>query len=69
MWRKSGINGPPGYDTWRTNFGEPGGSGSVAGTNATVPEPTTLVMLIVATVGMRLRRRCIPSECRKLNSA
>jgi len=58
VWRKTGGT-PAGYNTWRANFGQPSGSGSVAGANATVPEPTTLVMLIVAAVGIRLRRRQI----------
>ena len=57
VWRKSGINGPTGYDTWRTNFGEPGGSGSGASANATVPEPVTLVLLMLAAAGWCLRRR------------
>jgi putative ABC transport system permease protein len=56
MWRKTGINGPTGYDTWRTNFSEPGGSGSGASANAIIPEPTTLVILIFAAVGGCLRR-------------
>jgi T5SS/PEP-CTERM-associated repeat protein len=57
VWRKSGINGPTGYDTWRTHFGEPGGNGSVANANATVPEPTTVVMLMFAAAAWCLRRR------------
>jgi hypothetical protein len=57
VWRKTGTNGPTGYVTWRTNFGEPGASGSVASANATVPEPTTLLMLIVAAAGWCLRQR------------
>ena len=69
VWRKTGINGPTGYDTWRTNFGQPGGSGSVASANATVPEPTTLVMLIVAAVGIRLRRRRFAYEFHQLVNA
>lgn len=51
VWRKTGINGPTGYNTWRTNFGKPGGSGSVAGIQAAVPEPTTLVLLMFAAAG------------------
>ena len=58
IWRKNdGM--PAGYDTWRANFGEPAGNGSATTANATVPEPTTLVMLIVAAVGIRLWRRHI----------
>jgi len=68
VWRKTDGT-PAGYDAWRANFGQPSGSGSVANANATIPEPTTLMMLIVAAVGVRLRRRQIASECRKLNFA
>ncbi len=57
VWRKTGINGTTGYDTWRTNFGEPAGSGSVAAANAVIPEPATLMILIVAAVGIGMRRR------------
>jgi probable HAF family extracellular repeat protein len=61
VWRKNpgGIYTQNDFNTWRANFGQTAGSGSIAAANATVPEPTTLVMLIVATVGIRLRRRQI----------
>jgi hypothetical protein len=67
VWRKTGINGPTGYDTWRTNFGESGGSGSVATANTTVPEPTTFVMFIVAAAGVSIRRRWRTWPVSKLN--
>lgn len=57
-WRKTDGT-PAGYNAWRTHFGQSSGSGSVAYANAAVPEPTTLVNLIVAAVGIRLRRRDI----------
>jgi len=57
VWRKTGINGPTGYDTWRTNFGEPSGSSLVASANATAPEPATLVLLMLAAAGWSLWRR------------
>ena len=44
VWRKTGGQ-RQGYNDWRSHFGRPAGSGSVAGANATVPEPTTLVIL------------------------
>jgi len=68
VWRKN-FGTQTSYDVWRAHFGQTAGSGSSTVANTTVPEPTTLVMLIVATVGIRLRRRHIASECRKLNSA
>jgi serralysin len=55
IWRKSDGT-PAGYNTWRANFGETSGSGSVASENATVPEPATLVMLILAATGWWFRR-------------
>jgi hypothetical protein len=56
VWRKTGINGAIGYNTWRTNFGKPGGSGSIVRENAEVPEPTTSAILLVAATGWCLRR-------------
>jgi hypothetical protein len=47
------------YDFWRANFGQPASSGSIASANATVPEPATLAMLILAAVGIRLLGRRI----------
>ncbi len=48
--------GPDDYDRWKMHFGEMAGTGSVAGANAAVPEPATLVTLILATAGWCLRR-------------
>jgi hypothetical protein len=69
VWRKTGINGPSGYDTWRANFGQTAGSGSVASANGTVPEPATFVMLIVTGAGVSIRRRCRTWRVSKLNNA
>jgi hypothetical protein len=67
VWRKTdGTHAE--YDSWRANFGEPAGSGSVAGANATVPEPTTLVM-VVAAVGIRLRRCHVASRVSSTRNA
>jgi hypothetical protein len=56
VWRKTGINGSTGYDTWGTHFGETGGSGSGAIADAAVPEPSTLVLLMFAAIGWCFRR-------------
>jgi hypothetical protein len=53
VWRKN-DGAQAGFDTWRAHFGQSAGSGVSA--NATVPEPTTLVMLILAEVGWYIRR-------------
>jgi virginiamycin B lyase len=62
VWRKTGIDGPTGYGTWRTHFGEPGGIGSGASVYATIPEPATLVLLILAAAGWCIRRRHVASS-------
>jgi hypothetical protein len=55
MWRK--IDGTPaGSSAWRTHFGQPASSGSSTGVNAAVPEPATLVLLMFAAAGRRVRR-------------
>jgi hypothetical protein len=56
VWRKT--NGSQAnYNLWRSHFGQPPGSGAGAIASAAVPEPATLVMLIVAAVGLGLRCR------------
>jgi T5SS/PEP-CTERM-associated repeat protein len=71
MWRKNegvppgalpndingGVIGHPQYATWRANFGNTAGSGSVA--NSSVPEPVTISLLATGSV-TRLRRRSSP---------
>lgn len=43
------------YDTWATNFGSTSGSGSLS--DATVPEPASALLLIMASVAVWVRRR------------
>ncbi len=58
VWRRT--NGTPeGYDTWRANFGRTfinvsGADANVA--NATIPEPATLVLLMLAGAACCTRR-------------
>jgi len=46
------------YDRWKTNFGKPGGVGSLVATAATVPEPATwLIFSLVILSGCQVRNR------------
>jgi len=55
VWRKTGGS-PDDYNTWRSHFGQPPGSGSGATANAAIPEPATLVLMMFAAAGWCLRR-------------
>ena len=57
VWRKT-EEPQDGYDVWRTHFGEERGSGSGAIASAAVPEPASLLQIIlVAAVMFTPRRR------------
>jgi hypothetical protein len=45
------------YNVWRAYFGQTAGSGTGASANAAVPEPATLVMLLLGMLAMCSRRR------------
>jgi hypothetical protein len=56
-WRKFNIHGTQGYDDWRSNFGAVSGAGAIV---AIVPEPSTLILLALATLpALSSRRRKI----------
>jgi hypothetical protein len=42
------VIGQPDYDQWRAQFGQMVGSDSGFGTNAAIPEPSSLLLLILA---------------------
>lgn len=59
LWRKNPATfggNPSGYNTWRAHFGQTAGSGAGATLNGAVPEPATLVLLMIVASGWCLRR-------------
>ena len=58
VWRQGmGVTYMPSdFDIWRAHFGQTADSGAGTTVNAAVPEPTTLVLLILAAGGWCLRR-------------
>jgi hypothetical protein len=57
IWRKTNINGAQGYTDWRSNYGT-GGPGAGAGLDgASVPEPASLVLLVIGLAAFCSRRR------------
>jgi len=60
LWRKNPSSFLPStYNTWRTNFGNPPGSGSGLDGAGTIPEPTAgmIAMAALAALPWRLRRQ------------
>jgi PEP-CTERM motif len=57
VWRKTQINGPQGYADWRANFGRTTGSGSALEAAGAVPEPTSVVLLLVGLASLYGRCR------------
>jgi PEP-CTERM motif len=62
VWRK-GLGTtftPSDYNVWRSHFGQTASSGAGVSPNAAVPEPSVLVLLMLATAGWCLRRGRAP---------
>ncbi len=57
------------YDVWRTYFGQTADGGFGATANATVPEPGTLMLIILAAAGVSPRRRWCALRVSKLMGA
>ncbi len=57
VWRKNpgGIYTQNDFNTWRAHFGQTTGSGSIAGANATVPEPAMVQMMFAAALAFSAR--------------
>ncbi len=69
VWRK-GFGNPytqTHFNTWRANFGQPGGAGSAAtgsaSANTAVPEPMSFALLLLSAAALFIVRRtpCLPS--------
>jgi len=56
VWRKNDGT-QEGYDMWRANFGRTAGTGAAGSASAAVPEPATLLLLLVALCVMPFLRR------------
>jgi hypothetical protein len=55
VWKNGGSptpNSPGDYTTWKANFGKTAGSGSSLGTAAAVPEPASVMLLLLASCWM-----------------
>ena len=68
LWRDNPAahgGDPAGYNTWRTNFGRTLAGGPAVG--SAIPEPTSLLLAVVAAIGLGSVRRC--NECRKLKGS
>jgi hypothetical protein len=56
LWRKNPSSFPAdAYATWRSHFGQTGGSGSWSGT--AIPEPVSLTLLLPAAAGLLITPR------------
>ena len=62
IWRKGGSPTPfsaGDYATWRTNFGSgTPGSGSSLGASAAVPEPASMLLVVMGMAVLSVGRRC-----------
>jgi hypothetical protein len=59
VWRKDpgSHGGAGGYDIWRQNFNNPPGSGSGLDSTSSVPEPASVVLLLIGLAAFAGRRR------------
>jgi hypothetical protein len=57
--------GPDDYARWKSNYGQTAGSGSTAGLNPAVPEPTTVLLFVTAMLAISTRRRLQPLSRRR----
>lgn len=62
VWRKTGIFGAQGYNDFRSHYGQTSGSGSGLRANVSVPEPATLVTLLMGVLALCSHRRAKVSQ-------
>lgn len=59
VWRKNpdGTYTPDDYNVWHTRFGQTAGSGSSAIANEAVPEPSSILLLLLGILSLQIPRR------------
>jgi len=62
LWRKN-LNTPSGYKSWRTNFGATGTGSGMSVASASVPEPSTLALLVCYSLLVANQRRTRRPTC------
>jgi hypothetical protein len=67
VWQKTGTGGPQGYEDWRANFGKSAPSFGLAALGADlvaqIPEPASVVSVLIALAAISALRKSKVKEC------